>query len=401
MDQLLNFLRSNIILVIFLIYFIILFGFRYTVLKNNDRGNIENNTIAGLFAIAMVSFFYALFYLVWSFSKQDIVFPNMSLVNLRPNEQGDAIGGLMNAIIGICISSFTALAFYAQFDANKQVQNQFKIQQFESQFYELLKLYENIVQTIEYNGKKGKKAFEELYNELKLVDSIIQTLNIDKSIKLSYMLFYNGLKGSKNQIRELKAYNDSVFINSINKNLESITNYNESNLNNNLFRWLYTKKGIRHNENFVSIISKNSILGHYYRHLFHIVEFVVNQNGKVLDYKEKRKYLRILRTQMSDIEQALLFYNWLAGYDKNFYGARWEERIIEEKDETILMNNREKFKNYYFSDYRMIRNVFQEHIFDKYGNKIYKTLSNLNDIENITDGRLSDNIFEYMDYSNN
>ena len=48
---------------------------------------------------------------------------------------GDAIGGITNPIIAVGAAILTFAAFYVQYQANKQVQDQFKIQQFESQFY--------------------------------------------------------------------------------------------------------------------------------------------------------------------------------------------------------------------------------------------------------------------------
>ncbi|RYE12103.1 MAG: hypothetical protein EOP45_23460, partial [Sphingobacteriaceae bacterium] len=48
----------------------------------------------------------------------------------------------------------------------------------------------------------------------------------------------------------------------------------------------------------------------------------MGENSNSLEYlkndQEKIKYLRILRAQLSNHEQILLFYNWLSGHGKNW-----------------------------------------------------------------------------------
>lgn len=114
-------------------------------------------------------------------------------------------------------------------------------------------------------------------------------------------------------------------------------------------------------------------LAHYYRHLFQTVKFVVNQDDKLLSYEDKRKYLRILRAQLSNPEQTMIFYNWLSGF-----GRQWENET-----------------NKFFTDYRMIHNIYQallipdiilEKIFDLNGNYLKEK------------NRAKDYLFEYQDW---
>ncbi len=78
-----------------------------------------------------------------------------------------------------------------------------------------------------------------------------------------------------------------------------------------------------------------SRFGHYYRHLFYIVKYVVGQSPTVMDFEQKREYLRMLRAQLSNHEQLMLYFNYLSGY-----GSKWENE-----------------KNKFLSDYRMIHNL--------------------------------------------
>ena len=79
---------------------------------------------------------------------------------------GDLVGGTLNPILGLFGILVGGLAFYAQYQANKQVQEQFKIQQFESQFYEMLSLHKENVNEIE-----------------------IEVLNFEYDIKTNFNLF--------------------------------------------------------------------------------------------------------------------------------------------------------------------------------------------------------------------
>lgn len=115
----------------------------------------------------------------------------------------------------------------------------------------------------------------------------------------------------------------------------------------------------------------HNYLGHYYRHLFYIVKFVVVENKNLISEEEKRKYLKILRNQLSNYEQIMLFYNWLSGY-----GEAWENK-----------------DNQFFTKYKMIHNLWYDQLYEnefikekiEYLNKAYKTLNN------------NDNLFEIDD----
>ncbi len=84
------------------------------------------------------------------------------------------------------------------------------------------------------------------------------------------------------------------------------------------------------------------VLNSYYRHLFYTVKSVVDSN--VFNDDEKIKYLKILRSQMTSEEQALLLFNWYAGY-----GTEWECKTDE-------------IENHFFTKYKMIHNIEKKDI---------------------------------------
>jgi hypothetical protein len=72
-----------------------------------------------------------------------------------------------------------------------------------------------------------------------------------------------------------------------------------------------------------------------------MVKFVAYSDA-ITDYKSKMKYLKILRAQLSNHEQILLFYNWLS----TGYGGDWENE-----------------ENKFFTEYKIIHNLWVGELF--------------------------------------
>lgn len=289
----------------------------------------------GLGAFGLLSFF--IIFLPVIITKNSII----SLGVEKPNEIGDTIGGIMGPSVALLGALLTFLAFWAQYAANEEQRNQFikalsnqeddkKEQQFENHFFEMLRLHKenvNELSTVNFFKRNasfahlsdkpinGRQVFFEMNNLFKLVlikSKLGQTISLSKTMFLdSYKFFYNGL----NACHEL----DDDFITV-------------------LFQSSYSDSAF-HNYNGVSYY-----LGHYFRHLFLTVKFVV-ESKVITDPEEKMKYLKILRAQLSNYEQIFLFYNWLSGY-----GTDWENET-----------------NKYFTEYKMIHNLLFDELFqDEY-----------------------------------
>ncbi len=107
--------------------------------------------------IGVVLLYYSTNFLIQYYSIDCVVAPNDYVISnenvLDANEFGDYFGGIMNPLIGLTAAFITFLAFFIQFLANRQITSQFQIQQFESQFYEMLKLHKENVNEIEITVK--------------------------------------------------------------------------------------------------------------------------------------------------------------------------------------------------------------------------------------------------------
>lgn len=293
---------------------------------------------------------------------------------------GSFINGITAPIIGVIVGLLTFLAFKMQVDANRQVQKQFELQQFESQFYELLRLHkenvnEMVIQGYVYEGGhriereiKGRKIFvtniTEFLSLIKIIDIYSKrvktiTFGEQENILLSYNIFFYGLSAIKRNVFlnkhpylkqdisdiERQFYTDLI---NILKNIQTQhTNGNRKKCKISFLGLQISFKSeqkIRVDIKYKPYAGHLSRYGHYYRNLILIVKHIVDNEELKLTYEKRRSYLRILRAQLTAHEQFLLFLNWYSGI-----GSQWEkdvnEKSVKEDD------------NKFLTDYRMIHNI--------------------------------------------
>ena len=265
---------------------------------------------------------------------------------------GDTIGGISGPVIALIASLLTFLAFWIQVQANKAQTKQFntqdidtKIDRFENKFYELIKIHrENVAEINIANTVKNRKAFVSMFKEFKFcyhslkliynsqreLHTISRILTEEDFINISFVIFFMGIGESSDKLtQELIQKHESVLIVNYLEYLKVCqSNYRRDeriavDIENNQIFTLDIK--------YKPFLGHMSRLGHYYRHLFQTVKFVVEQDSNVI--KEKYEYLKTLRAQLSSHEQLLLYYNSLT-----IMGKAWIE-------------------NNYFTDYLMIKNL--------------------------------------------
>ncbi|RWU10565.1 putative phage abortive infection protein [Pedobacter chitinilyticus] len=445
---------ASIFLYLFLIFSIIYLLFpkiKYRSKVNESKISFYLLTIGGLFVlfaiISPIIIFKFIDFKEVSYGTSE----NKSIYSLT-GPLGDTLGGVMNPFIAIAGVIITGLAFYAQYsanksflEANKELKKQFKLQQFESQFYEMLKLHkENVNEMViegyqydekinddeaciiyhevkqqkakgEYDSSKrnniketklisGRKIFNLMLKEFHLTFNVVSHFVLknhslskhqkkvlyEKILMLSYKIFFSGKDIYNKLIKDSKLdydftrKNDAKLYNEILAELEVLRTCH--------------KRGIRYIKAYINSESLHLDfsykpfgghlirLGHFYRHMYAIVNFVVNENSQILSYEDKRKYLKMFRAQLSNHEVALLYYNWLAGY-----GEAWEDK--EPGDERLA--------NRFFTDYRMIHNLDQNLVlreFDPF--ELFKDNSYRSFL--FKEGkRESDGLFELFDLGSN
>ncbi|MCL9810038.1 putative phage abortive infection protein [Flavobacterium luminosum] len=271
---------------------------------------------------------------------------------------GDTVGGILNPIFAVPATILTFLAFWVQFKANQEVQNQFKIQQFESQFYEMIRLHRANIDEMDIASKiHGRKCFVRMFQEFKFIylklfeiynSNDVYKNNLEKKdlCEITYFVFFFGvgLNSDDVVIKLIKPSQERITKDLIDNLILIKQEWKES-----LYKTKYFEKYKREYNNLIFIRNENGVnyefkitytpfdghntrLGHYYRNLYQTVSFVVNSTI-MKDSNEQKKYLKLLRAQLSNHEQLLLYYNSLTNFGKGW------------------------IDNEYFTTYEMIKNI--------------------------------------------
>lgn len=268
----------------------------------------------------------------------------------------------------------------------------FRKQQIEAKFFEMVKYYRDNVKEMKLRNpfyyKNGDRDFEEEFVEGRRVFVImfkqfLETLKIVKdegvgSSNLKTSSYYFSIrKRVKEEAKKRKYYfideklwSDNLvqieisylslffgvcdegknnLINSLQKNYQFNSEMNEiqgTKILNELDRKIanYEKVQLeKSNSEIKMTIKKTSLkskpikllgghqyhLGHYYRHLFQTVKYIENQPSWVLNKERKKDYIKMLRAQMSNYEQALFFINSISSLGRDWeYNGDDGKRLI-------------------------------------------------------------------------
>lgn len=228
---------------------------------------------------------------------------------------GDFVGGVISTLFAI------AAAMYVIKTYKKQLRDR-KFHRFEATFMRMLELHKQNVSEINIKSHievstgqnyNGRYAFPIMYKELALIydetgKAIVTFLQnnphiryntwrnpelmIDLAHKLSFGFFFydvNGYQLTRDKNEPL--YDLTVGVVQILKQSPQMKDY----LN----------------------LSRNIVLGHYFRHLYNMVKFV-DDSKSLHNFKEREDYCKLIRSQMSDYEQIVLYYDTLSPL-----GAAW------------------------------------------------------------------------------
>ncbi|WP_158860984.1 putative phage abortive infection protein [Lunatibacter salilacus] len=292
--------------------------------------------------------------LIFGFIKSDSVGHLGSL--------GDALGGTTAPILGSLAIVVTFLAFWIQYEANQEIRRDIRLDRFENKFYELLRLHQYNVDSLEVSGKfKGRKAFEKMHEELRYLFYFVERelnswneinerkLNYDKSnlMDLAYTIFFFGLQETRNNKFYIKNNLHTPFAAKVIMELNKLKNRSKNEKKDGFTKFkLEEINDVTWKPSYIPFQGHVSKLGHYYRHLYQLFKFICSnptlENNKELTYS----YVKIVRAQLSNHEQALIYFN-------SFFNAGkiwWQEsdpNLKNEKGERLS----------YFLDYGIIKNL--------------------------------------------
>lgn len=265
---------------------------------------------------------------------------------------GDTIGGTTAPFIALMAGFLTFIAFWAQLRANAQVREQFNVQQFESQYFEMIRLHKENINEMKISGYSYLMAtsivknnaletetitrtqIERIVDGRKVFVSMVKELNACFNFCTSYAKKYNVAEPELHQIvyrlfffgsfSLLPGYDQyKDFIEHCKRELKAIREEHKETFGGKKDFVIDGKKIDLHIK-YAPFTGHESRLAHYYRHLFSTVKFVVEKEREGLfSYRKAREYLKILRAQMSNDEQILLYHNYISGLGKD-----WEKPTI-------------------------------------------------------------------------
>lgn len=284
-------------------------------------------------------------------------------------EVGDTIGGIMGPFIAIAASVLTFLAFWVQYQANLEQKRQFnealekqqtenkqrdktwKIERFEGRFYELLKLHKANINEINIGDRvKGRKSFVPMFSELRLCyNTVIDMMkaasqaereehqyNNINPLSLAYTVFFFGIgvQSEKQYVPDFSTGERHLF-KDVKERLEGIQKSVESTFENEPSKRFYVHDlptNRIYDDRTVEIYyypfdGHMNVLGHYFRHIFQTVNYVLSQD--FLDDDEKYRYLKTFRAQISNFEQLMLYYNSMAWFQKEWHKIFTDYRFIK------------------------------------------------------------------------
>ncbi len=272
-----------------------------------------------IFAFVMILFFPILFTKFYWF-KLDFT---------DTGEIGDTIGGIMGPFIAIAASILTFMAFWVQYKANEQQRKDIKLERFENKFYELLRLHKsNVDELILSNKIRGRESFVSFFYELRLIYKIVDNFIINDSesyqninqMSFSYRIFFFGVGlYSEKYFKYDLGKEEKLLYEKVKPFLMKAQDDIKSHLDKNPEKpYLYnlkndgTKSDYSFEFQYIPFSGHANILGHYYRHLFQTVNFIISQD--LLDEDEKYSYIKTLRAQLSNFEQLNIYYNSIAWF---------------------------------------------------------------------------------------
>ncbi len=273
-----------------------------------------------------------------------------------PTSFSIAFNGILGPLVALVAAGLTFAAFWVQYEANQQQikankkqQDDIRVERFEYQFYEMLRFHRDNVMEMDIAGIQSRKAFMRMFYEFKYLyyslehsyyacrEKLSENYGLENLTKLAYKSFFHGIGGaSNNSIFSLMDTDDQKIFAHRRKIL--FRNQDKFEANGSELEVFKIKPYGQNEQHLLEVFyypfdGHESRLGHYYRHLYQMVKYVLGFDE--IDEDQKYSYLKMIRGQLSNFEQLLLYYNSFA------YGKVWIDENL-------------------FSRWKMIKNISLE-----------------------------------------
>lgn len=262
---------------------------------------------------------------------------------------GDYIGGVVGTVFALAGTILVFASFVQQ-------QHRNTLESFERNYYEMLRVHEDIVREMNYEGKRSREIFPIAIEHLRIIylETLQQLTEVERKAKsgtlnlegftndnIVHFIHDSGIDNMAMIISVGILYygSDQYFLQSRrDAALEAIT------------------KEVKDNLADFGYEPMDNVLGHYFRQMYHTVKYVLQP--KWLTEEDRYGYVKLLRAQLSDYEQMMLYYNSLS-----INGFAWKRSKSKTEIEKMSLIAR----------FRLIKNIpyhydyFYSHPADLYG----------------------------------
>src|SRR6185436_8144745 len=228
---------------------------------------------------------------------------------LNLSNAAQIISGFSGSLFALCSGLFIYVTIKNQNKQFKRTEEQFELsrelsekQQFENIFFQRLGILNDII-----NNTKGETT-----------DSYLKRI-VNSS---GYEFFSNLFKEFKNLptplpkplLNHFKSnWNNGEYKNIHDEEIPFLFSINANNINLAVLRYEYFFE------------EHSSQLGHFYRYIHNLIKYAIDERSK---YKDEKKYIDLIQTQVSNDQLGLLFYNGLSKYAKSKMGhPKFKDRL--------------------------------------------------------------------------
>ncbi|WP_160171314.1 putative phage abortive infection protein [Flavobacterium seoulense] len=245
-------------------------------------------------------------------------FDGKSINSENANQFGSFIGGYVGSI-------FTLFSiFLLIITLRDQARNNF-----ENNFLELVKFHRENVDKMEIKQHRSLKVFVMYTREFR------KLLTIVKEVAKAHNLYFNSLENKRTILNiTYLSFFFGTGPNSSRVLQKYLKDVDEKLIDNLISKMNSSKEEYKKSFGYTPFEGHQSRLGHYFRHLYHTVNFVHNSN---YSQEKKRELLKILRSQLTNHEQAILYFNSLSSVGKD-----WDNKNLI-RDYKLIKNLPEGF----------------------------------------------------------
>lgn len=240
---------------------------------------------------------------IFSWKRETFSFSNPIDAGLLDNF-GSFISGFIGSILSLASSILVYVALTEQRKATSDIKKEQediektqRYQRFENTFFQLLNFHNQIVNAMSVTIDKDRQKYTSSQNP----SHEYFTESVKYTGRDYFKYFYEELP----QLVELnKKYNEKISVKTI-------------------YEYAFG--------------AERGQLGHYFRHLYHIVKFIDKSD---IEEKDKRTYSSLIRAQLSSYELVLLHYNGLSAYGFEKFKPLIEKYdLLQNMDEDLIIKD--------------------------------------------------------------